>query len=120
MKRLKTVIVIFLSLIALTSCEKSFDVKSVHFGKEGGTKVIESSSYVLSITDYNGNAGISSVDENLNVIHAEKDWLKATLDVNSGTITITAQKNDSGKSRKLYLNGMSADFASSIPVIQEK
>lgn len=118
MKIIKVILMAILSLIALTSCQKAFDVNSVHFSNDGGTKTITSSSYTLSIHDNNANYGTGSAENG--IIHVEKDWLTAELDTNAGVITLTADKNDTGKKRTLYISGMYGDIQSSIPVVQDK
>ena len=118
MRKIKIILIAILSMTALTSCEKAFDVNSIHFSIEGGTKTITSSAYTLSIHDRNANYG-SGYAEN-DIIYAEMDWLKAELDTNTGLITVTAEKNNTGKKRTLYISGMYADIQSTIPVIQEK
>lgn len=118
MKIIKVILMAILSLIALTSCQKAFDANSVHFSNDGGTKTITSSSYTLSIHDNNANYGTSSAENG--IIHVEKDWLTAELDTNAGVITLTADKNDTGKKRTLYISGMYGDIQSSIPVVQDK
>ena len=81
------------------------------------TKAITSSSYTLSIHDRNANYGSGYVEND--IFYAEMDWLKAELDMRTGMITVTAEKNNTGKKRTLYISGMYADIQSSIPVIQE-
>lgn len=118
MRIMKGLLMAILSLTALVSCQKAFDVNSVRFSNEGGTKTITSSSYTLSIHDYNANYGTGSAENG--IIHVEKEWLTAELDTDAGVITLTADKNDTGKKRTLYISGMYGDLQSSIPVIQEK
>lgn len=120
MRIIKVFLIAILSLIALTSCQKAFDVNSVHFSNDGGTKTITSSSYTLSIHDRNANYGTGSEDFENGIIHVEKDWLTAELDMKAGVITLTADKNDIGIKRTLYISGMYGDIQSSIPVVQEK
>ncbi len=48
------------------------------------------------------------------------DWLTAELNLKSYELTLSAQKNESGAKRTLYISGMNGDFSSSIPVHQEK
>lgn len=120
MRSIKVIAIAILSLIALTSCQKAFDVNSVHFPNDGGTRTITSSSYTLSIHDNNANYGTGTEDLENGVIHVEKDWLTAELDMKTGVITLIADKNDTGKKRTLYISGMYGDIQSSIPVVQEK
>ena len=74
MRSIKVIAIAILSLIALTSCQKAFDVNSVHFPNDGGTRTITSSSYTLSIHDRNANYGSGYVDND--IIYAETANIK--------------------------------------------
>ena len=92
-----------LSLIALTSCQKAFDVNSVHFSNDGGTKTITSSSYTLSIHDNNANYGTGTEDLENGVIHVEKDWLTAELDMKAGVLLLPIRMTPAKKEHFTFL-----------------
>ena len=126
-RKLLCIILGIVTICACTSCEKAFMVNVVRFTREGGTQVVPSCTYTISISDYDGNYGSGGVDGpgegdevEINIEWAELDWLKAELNHQTGVVTVTAQRNDTGKRRKLYLDGMKGDIGSSVPVIQEK
>jgi len=117
---LKKILHIILVVCLCTSCDKAFDVSVVRFTREGGTKVIPATTYVISIHDNNCNYGKGYHDDERGVEVVEFDWLTAELEDRTGKVTLTAKKNETKAKRKLYLSGMYADIQSSIPVIQDK
>lgn len=115
-----------LTIFGLTSCNKdNFGYqKQVEFSAEGGTKSVTgtSSIYELSIANYNGEEewDDDELDGDETVMSVRFDWLSAVATRNSKTITITAEPNNTGKRRVLYIYGEVRDRSSCIKVIQNK
>ena len=124
MKRIIFVLTAVLAMVSLASCDKdSFDATRVVFSNEGGTQTVRASIYTLSITDKNGREVMSVLDEVSGMYVVTVDWLTASMPKEgrgSREITLTAEKNTTGKKRRLYIGGMDTDFSVDIPVIQHK
>ncbi len=107
--------------IALSSCQKAFNVSSVKFSKDGGTQTIEVVTYdAVEINDGNANYGKSEYDENTGVYKTTLEWLSVEYNKSTNKCIVIATKNDSGKKRTFYLEAMYGDLKTSIPVIQDK
>ena len=116
------IIAIVLAVLALSSCQKAFNVSSVRFSKDGGTQIIEVTTYDgVGINDGNANYGKGEYDETAGVSRTTMDWLSVKYNPATKECTVTATKNDSGKKRTLYLlEAMYGDIKTMIPVIQDR
>ena len=119
--KLRSFLLAIIALLALVSCHKVFPVSNVRFSNQGGTKTLESvgCNYV-NISSSEGVFGEHVFDEATMIETTTLDWLTAELNLKSYELTLTAQKNESGNKRTLYISGMQGNFSSSIPVYQEK
>ena len=122
MKQVLFAVALFLSIFALWSCEEDrwgYDNKVI-FLAEGGSEEVEGDSpiYHLSIGDYNGNE--ISATEVAGVMTVKYDWLTASAAKHSNEITLTAEPNNTGKERKLYVYGSIHNRLTDITVIQSK
>ena len=122
MKQVLFAVALFLSIFALWSCEEDrwgYDNKVI-FSAEGGSEEVEGDSpiYHLSIGDYNGNE--ISATEVAGVMTVKYDWLTASAAKHSNEITLTAEPNNTGKERKLYVYGSIHNRFTDITVIQSK
>lgn len=122
MKRLLSLIFLAIMLsMFITSCEDEvFPVDRVTFPSEGGSQD-------LVRTFYNNHIYTEDGVKEIRIEHPYKEYNTCTLDWltigwkdNSSVFTITAQKNTTGKRRKLYIFGMCCGQSSSLPVVQEK
>ena len=115
------IIAVILAIFALSSCQKTFNVSSVRFSKDGGTQIIEVNGYDLWIYDRNGEyESVDEYDETTGVYRTTVGWLCVEKTISDSQVTVTATRNDSGKRRTLYLEAMNANVSTSIPVIQER
>ena len=122
MKRLVFVAALLLSVFALSSCEEDqfgWDNKVI-FSAEGGMEDVDGDAdiYTLSIGSYNGEEKHSV--EIAGIMTVKYDWLTATAVKNTNEIVLTAEPNDTGKERKLYVYGMIRNRVMDITVIQKK
>ena len=115
-----------LAIFGLASCNKdNFGYeKKVEFTAEGGTKSVTGteSIYELSIANYNGEEewDEDELDGNESVMTVHFDWLSAVATRHTKTIVITAEPNNTGKRRVLYVYGEVRDRSSCIKVVQDK
>ena len=114
------------SMLALLSCTKEhpFDVEEVRFPKEGGVQVIHSQGYGHEVISADGSGKTMGFAVDYRPGHDQVisigtyEWL--TIECISYTeIKLTAEKNETGKERKLTLRAMVGDHGGTIPVIQE-
>ena len=106
-------------MLALLSCTKEhpFDVEEVRFPKEGGVQVIHTQGHSHEVIRTDGSGTAIAVGYGLDN-DKTCDWL--TIEFISYTeIKLTAEKNDTGKERKLMLRAMVLDLGGWIYVIQE-
>ena len=79
----------------------------VSFGREGGIKVVSGDHYLynLEIADYNGDGAGSenSLDDDSLIVTYK--WLTIKAKTRDNDLTIIAEPNTTGKSRKLYIYG---------------
>ena len=105
------IIAIALAILALSSCQKAFNVSSVRFSKEGGTQTIEVVTYEgVSINDGNANYGKSEYDETTGLTKTTLDWLSVEYNKATNECTVIATKNDSGKKRTFFREAMYGDL----------
>lgn len=121
MKRIIFIATLLLMAVAFNSCEEDkfgFDNKVI-FSARGGEENVDGdyNIYTLSIGDYNGKEMHATDDEIMSVTF---DWLTATARKHSNEIVLTAQPNNTGKRRKLYLYGAVNNRSIDITVIQNK
>ena len=115
------IIAIVLTLFALSSCQKAFNVSSIRFSKDGGKQTIEVVTYDgVSINDGNANYGKSEYDEATGVYKTTLEWLSVEYNKATNECIVIATKNDSGKKRRFFLEAMYGDLLTSIPVTQDK
>lgn len=123
MKR-STIFILLATLMmatALSSCkDEVFPVDRVTFSSEGGSKDIVRTFYNNHIYSEDGSREIEIKHPKKEYNTCTLDWLTIGWKDNSSVFTITAQKNTTGKKRKLYIYGMCCGQAASLPVIQEK
>lgn len=107
---MKTILSIFSLVLLLSGCEKmdNFGYPSkVSFGREGGIKVVSGDHYLynLEIADYNGDGECSqnSMDDDSLIVTYK--WLTIKAKTRDNDLTIIAEPNTTGKSRKLYIYG---------------
>ena len=122
MKRFITIAVLLLSALTFNSCEEDkfgWDNKVI-FSAQGGVEDVEGDDviYTLSIGDHKGNETQSV--EILGIMTAKHEWLTATAQKNGNEIVLTAEPNNTGKERKLYVYGMIRNTVMDITVIQKK
>ena len=122
MKRFIFVAALLLSVFAFNSCEEDaygWDNKVV-FSAQGGVEDVDGDTgiYTLSIGNYDGeeNAAV----EIAGLMTAKFDWLTATAMKNDDEIVLTAEPNNTGKARKLYVYAMSGNKVIDITVVQKK
>ncbi|MGI6222106.1 MAG: hypothetical protein ACOYJG_00685 [Prevotella sp.] len=108
--KLKSKLLLLLLLtMTLVSCGSSDNYgypTKVHFDKDGGTQTCTGSEscYAIDINDYNGNGNATITNgENAEGI-ATYEWLSVKYGYGN-EIEITAQPNNTGKSRTLYVTG---------------
>lgn len=122
MKRFVLVATLLLSLFALNSCkEDRFGwANSVEFSAQGGVKEVEGDTgiYTLSIGNYDGEE--NSAVEVAGIMTANFDWLTASAVKNTNEIVLTAEPNNTGKDRKLYVYASVDNRFIDITVIQKK
>ena len=122
MKRFVLVATLLLSLFALNSCkEDRFGwANRVEFSAQGGVKEIEGDTgiYTLSIGNYDGEE--NSAVEVAGIMTANFDWLTASAVKNTNEIVLTAEPNNTGKDRKLYVYASVDNRFIDITVIQKK
>ena len=122
MKRFVLVATLLLSLFALNSCEEDrFGwVNRVEFSAQGGVKEIEGDTgiYTLSIGNYDGEE--NSAVEVAGIMTANFDWLTASAVKNTNEIVLTAEPNNTGKDRKLYVYASVDNRFIDITIIQKK
>ena len=122
MKQVLFAVALFLSIFALWSCEEDkwgYDNKVI-FSARGGIEDVDGDRdiYTLSIADHNGNE--ISATEVAGIMTVKYDWLTASAAKHSNEITLTAEPNNTGKRRKLYVYAMVDNRSVDITVIQEK
>ena len=122
MKRFIFVAALLLSLFAFSSCEEDaygWENKVV-FSAQGGMEEVDGDAdiYTLSIGNYSGEE--SAAVEIAGIMTAKFDWLTATAVKNSDEIALTAEPNDTGKERRLYVYAMSGNKVIDITVVQKK
>ena len=115
------IIALVLTIFALSSCQKAFNVSSVRFTKDGGSQIIEVNTHDgVGINDGNANYGKSEYDEITGLTKTTLDWLSIEYNRATNECNVIASKNDSGKKRTYFLEAMYGDLKTSIPVIQDK
>ena len=122
MKKFIFIATLLLSVFAFNSCEEDqfgWDNKVV-FSARGGVEDVDGDDaiHTLSIGTYEGKE--SAAVEILGVMTASYDWLTATAVKGDTEIVLTAEPNDTGKERKLYVYGMIRNRVIDITVIQKK
>ena len=107
---MKTILGIISLVLLLSGCERmdNFGYPSkVSFGREGGIKVVSGDHYLynLEIADYNGDGAGSenSLDDDSLIVTYK--WLTIKAKTRDNDLTIIAEPNTTGKSRKLYIYG---------------
>ena len=124
MKRILTVLA---AVVCLCGCEKFFIPDSITMSSSGETITVETiiSPETLDILNYNGE-GVHSpeYDEENEVYTVTYEWLTASIAKDSfngegWVMTLTAEKNTTGKRRTLYVGGMHGNLASSMKVTQK-
>ena len=105
---MKTILSIFSLVLLLSGCERmdNFGYPSkVSFGREGGIKVVSGNDifHYLEIADYNGDGASSenSLDDDSLIVTYK--WLTIKAKTRDNNLTIIAEPNPTGKSRKLYI-----------------
>jgi hypothetical protein len=122
MKRFIFVAALLLSVFAFNSCEEDaygWDNKVI-FSAQGGVEDVDGDAdiYTLSIGNYNGEENPAT--EIAGIMTAKFEWLTATAMKNSDEIVLTAEPNDTGKERRLYVYAMSGNKVIDITVVQKK
>lgn len=122
MKRFATIAALLLMAFSFQACEEDrwgYDNKVV-FSAAGGDLYIdgEASLYALSIGDGKGDE--KAATEVLGITTVTYDWLTATIVEGGDAIHLVAQRNSSGKSRKLYVFAMVDNRVVDITVVQNK
>ena len=122
MKRVIFVATLLLSVFAFSSCEEDefgYDNKVI-FSARGGVEDVDGDDdiYTLSIGDYKGNEVQAS--EVMGVMVVKYDWLTASAVKGTEEIKLSAEPNETGKRRKLYVYGMVYNKVIDITVIQDK
>lgn len=122
MKRFIFVAALLLSVFAFNSCEEDklgWDNKVV-FLAQGGVEDVDGDAdiYTLSIGNYNGEE--NDAVEVAGIMTAKFDWLTASAMKNSDEIVLTAEPNNTGKDRKLFVYAMSGNKVIDITVVQKK
>ena len=105
---MKTILGIFSLVLLLSACERADNFgypSKVSFGREGGIKVVSGNDYFynLEIADYNGDGECSqnSMDDDSLIVTYK--WLTIKAKTRDNNLTIIAEPNPTGKSRKLYI-----------------
>ena len=108
MRKILPLIIIFVAL-CFTSCLENHHgyPKNVSFPAEGGTIDITGDEFFvyMDITDYDGHDSDHSKPEDMeNYYYDSYQWLTAMSEKGSKKITLTAEPNTTGRTRKLYLH----------------
>lgn len=124
MKRSILIFALLLMTLSLTSCEEDrwgFDNR-VLFSAAGGDEDvdgdIDAPLHALSIGDGLGEE--KAATEVAGIMTVTYDWLTATVVGADDEIHLVAQRNTTGKKRKLYVFGMVGDRVMDITVVQNK
>ncbi len=124
MKRILTVLA---AVACLCGCEKFFTPSSITMSSAGETVTVQTiiSPETLYILNYDGE-GVHSpeYDEETEIFTVTYEWLTASIAKSSFNgegreMTLTAEKNTTGKRRTLYVGGMHGDLQSSMKVTQQ-
>lgn len=92
------IIAIVLAVLALSSCQKAFNVSSVRFSKDGGTQIIEVTTYDgVGINDGNANYGKGEYDETAGVSRTTMDWLSVKYNPATKECTLLPPRTILGK-----------------------
>ena len=120
---MKTILSIFSLVLLLSGCERmdNFGYPSkVNFGREGGIKVVSGNDifHYLEVADYNGDGASSenSLDDDSLIVTYK--WLTIKAKTRDNNLTIIAEPNPTGKSRKLYIYGDVTNQFAEIKVTQ--
>ena len=125
MKRILFLLVFVLSIAVLASCQKynAFDVEEVVFPKEGGTVTINN--WTCQGCTIYSDSGQSQrirypIDTSNPTFPLKTTYAWLTVEYKSYTqLELTAEPNETGKSRQLNLDSAVQNHPSSIPVIQK-
>ena len=124
MERILTVLA---AVVCLCGCEKFFTPDSITMSSSDETITVETIIFpeTLDILNYDGE-GVHSpeYDEENEVFTVTYEWLTASIVKDSFNgegweMTLTAEKNTTGKRRTLYVGGMHGNLASSMKVTQK-
>ena len=124
---MKRILIVLAAVVCLCGCEKFFTPDSITMSSSGETITVETiiSPETLDILNYNGE-GVHSpeYDEENEVYTVTYEWLTASIAKDSfngegWVMTLTAEKNTTGKRRTLYVGGMHGNLASSMKVTQK-
>ena len=122
MKRILTVLA---AVACLCGCEKFFTPSSITMSSAGETVTVQT---IISpeTMDIHDGEGVHSTeyDEETETFTVTYEWLTASIAKSSFNgegweMTLTAEKNTTGKSRTLYVGGMHGDLQSSMKVTQQ-
>ena len=118
MKRILTVLA---AVVCLCGCEKFFTPSSITMSSAGETVTVQTivAPETLYILNYN-----AEYDEETETFTVTYEWLTASIAKSSFNgegreMTLTAEKNTTGKRRTLYVGGMHGDLQSSMKVTQQ-
>ena len=121
------ILTILAAIFCLCGCEKFFTPDSITMSSSGETITVETIILpeTLDILNYDGE-GVHSpeYDEENEVFTITYEWLTASIAKDSfngegWVMTLTAEKNTTGKRRTLYVGGMHGNLASSMRVTQK-
>ena len=124
---MKRILIVLAAVVCLCGCEKFFTPDSITMSSSGETITVETIIFpeTLDILNYNGE-GVHSpeYDEENEVYTVTYEWLTASIAKDSFNgegweMTLTAEKNATGKRRTLYVGGMHGNLASSMKVTQK-
>ena len=121
MKRMIFAAALLLSLLTLGACEEDrwgYENKVV-FSAQGGSEEVDGDEafHTLSISTYHGD---EKQAEGEVIMVVNYDWLTASAVKGTNEIKLVAEPNNTGKKRKLFVNGMVRDRVMDITVIQDK
>ena len=122
MKRMFFAVALFLSIFTLWSCEEDrwgWDNKVV-FSAAGGEEDVDGDDAIHTLSIGDGRGDEKGAVEIGGIMTVTYDWLTATAQKNGNEIVLTAEPNNTGKERKLYVYGMIRNTVMDITVIQKK
>ena len=122
MKRLFLIAALVLMALSFNSCEEDrwgYDNRVV-FSAAGGDEEVDGDTSIYNLSIGDGEGEERSAVEIAGVLTVTYDWLTASVKEADDEIHLVAQRNTTGKKRKLIVFGMVGNRVLDITVVQNK